>query len=988
FLLDVLDNLPRLRLSSAHLKMILFMMRNINPKDVPSYRSLREEQARLKNLCGVPTIQYQSQQGDIYYLNDVVDMMKKNFENPETASHIMIYPEDTESFPSEFTQFARIREHPEQLTPSFQQNNKRFYIDELALLYDGRMVIPLIWVLVKGEVHAYCQMVTISTTGLVIEDGDIQIPAKELDMNFPELIAKTQGLQFAAQFASFASAMPNKYREIDKDEDHFVVWMPVWADDVSGARSKQYQKHVNVYMCNGSLPGKLVQQEYHVIFVGSSPQVSATEMLGSVMKQVESTHANPARCYNAATGHFCRFRLQVPYLPADNPQQSEECSHIGHLGSYPCRICHVGGPYTEKESNEGYEAFYNVGTPRSSTETWDAIFQQICLASRGIASHVEKVKTESGTADKTAQYWINILLSKSSDLKKKDPKRLVDDISVELLLWLVTQTTQPYNPLLDSQYLDPCKDSPIENLHTYLLGHEKYAWYAMHTSWNESTQALFTVRLQSTDINGLNIPPIRSAYVMQYRNGLIRKHFKTLMQTSIFHIQDIVSEHQFTLAKAIGELGAVLWITEIDNLDQYLEDLEVLIDNVLDAWALMDPRKILVKIKLHLIKHLPAHIQRFGLSVRFSTEVFECFNAVFRMCSVLSNHQAPSRDIALKNGEMCRVKHILSGGCWLQNGRVTRAGEGITSFFKSTPILHRHLGWVPPRHLQPGSVRCPGRDKRLVLAGAATKAFAAVTCGVPGLAPDSSWIVASHVVSQSEDVCPVGSWVIVRFPNRHFIARIIEILHPSAPEKNLLDLVTVEEFALGEALHHYYGMPILYNPQQHLVIASGTIQFIINVQHDCRAAGCSPTGSYRQRQERIESNRQLSCIKHVDNSERYIINTHALHNASRIRRYLPRYLTVPRQLICDQKTWHIEIATTLRASQNFKRAERKEKNAMTREKNKEKAEAAQRGHSENVHIHIASNEERSTARKRHHRELEMGSMSDLGGDMEMDSELA
>lgn len=95
------------------------------------------------------------------------------------------------------------------------------------------------------------------------------------------------------------------------------------------------------------------------------------------------------------------------------------------------------------------------------------------------------------------------------------------------------------------------------------------------------------------------------------------------------------------------------------------EDLEVWIDNVLDAWARIDPAKILKKIKLHLLKHLPAHIRRFGPSVRFSTEVFECFNAVFRMCSVLSNHQAPSRDIALKNGKLGRLKHIISGGYWV-----------------------------------------------------------------------------------------------------------------------------------------------------------------------------------------------------------------------------------------------------------------------------------------------------------------------------------
>lgn len=110
----------------------------------------------------------------------------------------------------------------------------------------------------------------------------------------------------------------------------------------------------------------------------------------------------------------------------------------------------------------------------------------------------------------------------------------------------------------------------MENLHTYLLGHLKYSWYLMHTSWNDSTQALFTIRLQSTDTNGLAIPPIRAAYMMQYRNGLIGKHFKTLMQTAIFHIQDIVSENQFNLVKALGELGAILWIAEIDDLAQYL----------------------------------------------------------------------------------------------------------------------------------------------------------------------------------------------------------------------------------------------------------------------------------------------------------------------------------------------------------------------------------------------------------------------------------
>ena len=83
-------------------------------------------------------------------------------------------------------------------------------------------------------------------------------------------------------------------------------------------------------------------------------------------------------------------------------------------------------------------------------------------------------------------------------------------------------------------------------MHTILLGIVKYLWHNLHTSWNEAQQNLFVIRLQSTDIDGLSVPPIQASYMMQYRNGLIGKHFKTLMQTMIFHVHGIVNSDQFT----------------------------------------------------------------------------------------------------------------------------------------------------------------------------------------------------------------------------------------------------------------------------------------------------------------------------------------------------------------------------------------------------------------------------------------------------------
>jgi hypothetical protein len=129
--------------------------------------------------------------------------------------------------------------------------------------------------------------------------------------------------------------------------------------------------------------------------------------------------------------------------------------------------------------------------------------------------------------------------------------------------------------------LDPTQDTPVEILHTILLGIVKYTWHNLHSSWNDAQQDLFVVQLESTNIDGLSVPPIRAAYMMQYRNGLIGKHFKTLMQTMTFHVHDLVTADQFTLVKAIGSLSALLWISEIQDLEGYLVRflLQIWLDN-------------------------------------------------------------------------------------------------------------------------------------------------------------------------------------------------------------------------------------------------------------------------------------------------------------------------------------------------------------------------------------------------------------------------
>lgn len=141
-----------------------------------------------------------------------------------------------------------------------------------------------------------------------------------------------------------------------------------------------------------------------------------------------------------------------------------------------------------------------------------------------------------------------------------------------------------------------------------------------------------------------------------------------------------------------------------DKSDRWQSDLTVLIDNVLDAWAAVDPRRILTKAKLHVLVHLPEDIRRFGPAVIFATEIFECFNAIFRQCSILSNHLAPSHDIAVALGGMERFKHMVSGGYWRDedSGQYVRAGARIPAFLTSNSELQRRLGWVDRNSIKPG----------------------------------------------------------------------------------------------------------------------------------------------------------------------------------------------------------------------------------------------------------------------------------------------
>ncbi|KAH9835337.1 uncharacterized protein C8Q71DRAFT_870860, partial [Rhodofomes roseus] len=1009
FILDLLDNLPRLRLSDDHMKVFIWALKECGALNVPTFAHLRAQQARLTKEMNIQTTHHVSAQNNHFYANCPSETTRLDFANPLVRPHMSFLPRVGIPI-SEFYDGEKCLELDEkaldrgQLMWMDKENAPRrhFYIRELARLRDGRFVIPVRFVQDRDVdcLDGYLVVHYAATGIFVVRDHVlIRVEAKELQDNVIDIERETEiRINGENSAPSWVAKNQHPVRAIAAQRPAYTVRLMSWSDDVSGNKSKQYNAHTNVYMANINLPHDKLKQEYFVRFCSTSQHASSSEQLEILAKDTGPDQWHTA--YDCALHEEVLFRLIPHVFPADNPQQSEHTSHIGGNGNKPCRACRIGGTAEEREQEEQYETFFQPGRLRSAEYTVNEIKSQLWIAGLGVQDTIDLMQSHTGVKDKTAQYWIDILIKKARAMQQeritskttmdprlkdrrvsRDPQAkqdmkatIMNEIQHELHEWLVQQPSHHYDSLpLDSPDRHALRpgdhynillglpgveihlDTPCEILHTFLLGQDKYLWHTTSSPWDKRNDELFATRLRGSSVDGLSLPPIRADYLLKYKNSLVGKHFKALQQVGAFHLYgglcpDIIRD----LWKATGELGAALWFSKIRDMDQYTADLEILIANVLDIWAIIDPNRILTKNKLHVLTHLIANIRRFGPAILYSTEIFECWNAIFRFCSILSNHQAPSRDIAVTLADMERFKHQVSGGWWRNStGEYIRAGDSVRAFFKENVTLQHRLGWVEHVSLPEGSVRLEAQAKRCPSSWAdATQSLGEVQPPPSSIshAPPASaaatnsgtqWQHCKYLISQSTDVCKPESWVFFKASQDRAAAhssvmagRISKILSPIDGGEAV---AIIKPFDIADKCDEYLNMPVL-TPHDGPVclVAPKDVLFIFNAQHDCRVCGCSATAPEAIIQERLVTARTRSAVKHTD-KPRYLLNMHALHNGDLIRETLPRNLTEPKYYIARayRQAKHSQIARGLHLTGTLRRKQAAAKAAETRARNKE-----------------------------------------------------
>ncbi|KAJ7226230.1 hypothetical protein C8J57DRAFT_1197699 [Mycena rebaudengoi] len=897
FMLDMLDNFPRMRLSDDHMKTVMWVMKELGTPDIPSFYALRKLQEKLRNDVGLKPQHHVSPHQ--FYMNHPNDLICLDFANLLVRNLIHFYPKISSTV-SESWQAAKYVDEIDlnELLPMWADWKsapyRHFYIKELAQCKDGSFIIPFKWIVVKGSVHAQGHSVT---------------------------------------------------------REHV---------------SKIYVTYL---------------REYFVRFCSTSPHASSLEQFEALTLDCNQIEWNSV--YDCALSREVLFRVRAHLLPADNPQQAEWTSTAGSNSTWWCREDMSGGSDAHRETDDGYHALFGTVTPRTPAETIDAIKRQIKAACTGVAEAVKKPQTESGVKDKISSHWINLLVEKARLAQQervynratRDPRlnnskirgveraeikdAVVREIQEELYSWVIMQPEEHYekldlnsrdgnlragdhyNILLHVCGLSPHRDSPCEILHTVLLGEDKYVWHETNKAWSSEQDALFATRLQSSSVDGLSLLPLRAQYLVQYKNSLIGKHFKVLQQLGAFHLDSkLCSPEVINLWKANRELGAMLWYPEIKDMNTYLADLQILVDNILDRWAIVDLTRIIKKFKLHVLPHAPEHIRRFGPAILFSTEVFECWNAVFRLCSVLSNHQAPSLDIATTLGDMERFKHQVSGGWWKPESSEEwiQAGPKVCNFLTSNSQLQRRLGWTDSASLKPGMAKVMSKAKRT--SSSWKDALGIHWRDEMDHQPEASvWDSCKYVVSRSGDPCMPGSWIFFKAADDEAViaGRIAKILLPSKSLSTATSRIIIEEFNVSATNDPRMNMPLLLRTGRTLVISAKNILFKFNAQHDCLHCKCPFVNVAGARQERQASTLTCRAISHSEDN-RYHLNMHALHNAHLIRETLPRHLTTPKPCFTDRREKHSEFAAVLRETGPAKRAEAVAKTHATKQRNKKDKE--------------------------------------------------
>ncbi|KAL5496712.1 hypothetical protein EMCRGX_G013056 [Ephydatia muelleri] len=400
-----------------------------------------------------------------------------------------------------------------------------------------------------------------------------------------------------------------------------MVPLTVFTDDTSGNKSKVWNKFDSWNYLLEGLPKKENGKLHNIHFICASNKARVLEMAVPLVQELNLLEHEGIIAYDASLQ--CKVIVVAPVLSfiCDNPRGAELCSHLGATTSKYCRICLA-------DVSTGLQG---IGELRKKCDTM---------------MQIRSIRSARCQADK-------------KQLKKRF------GISAEP------------NPVLELA-VDPHESTPVEVLHTLLLGPYKYLVRNVMGRLTSAQKLEVLARISSFPFSGFAIRLTRN--IAKYYKSFVGRDFKALAQLALFVFFPYLTAGEIEVWFALSKVFRMVYCQPFkpENIALY----NAICLDFMRAVDLHAP-ELKGKLKIHLILHLPENMLMFGPASTFNTERCESFNGTIRAHNIYANRHAPSKDIATSFAIQQSMRFVCSGGHFDPS---ERCGDDLVQLYQSSEV--------------------------------------------------------------------------------------------------------------------------------------------------------------------------------------------------------------------------------------------------------------------------------------------------------------
>ncbi|KAI9095604.1 hypothetical protein DFS34DRAFT_595137 [Phlyctochytrium arcticum] len=850
FFACLICNLLRNRISTATLKFLWWIMKELGC-ELPSFHLVKRKQSQLFERLGKLSERNESARDrKIFYVRNIPRLLQREFANPKISNQLVTYPDDSPQIVSEMWHGGKWRTATQFLAPLAKTILGCFWIGDFVES-NGQVGLVVRFARRGGDaLYAYVHPIVDQILDAdIIQLWDVEslnqcpLPAIHLVVKNRQRMHITSAWPFLLD-----ATLLQRVSELKARAGHLRVLVApliLFCDDLSGARSKRYNPHINWALQFAGLPFKSQQEDYNIHLITVSDQVEGVEMGAELVKQITEQAEKGVQVYHATLQEEVLVVSPVMAILGDNPMHSELGAHIGLKGNFPCRFCDASASF---DSAAALERFVTVGRPRNPDSTRMQLLQYMHLAAMsGAKTQTRKMQTDSGIKCSRQE----VLLTKLYEFAKSKPTQHQRDQHIASL-------GDPANfitPLFQLADFNVHEDLAVDTLHTVLLGVTKYL--TRHSlqavKANKNNETILEARMRSADTSTCFPRPLAVRNVLKYTNSLVGKDFRHFVQLAPFFLEGLVPPVELRMWLALARMTRLIYQRSFYT-QQHVIDVAEAIQQFL-ACAVNHSPRWLNKPKFHILLHIPRCMQLFGPPVLVAVERFEANNSVIRLSSCLSNRQSPSRDICETFERFSLLRHIVSGGFW-QSGSGWICAQVHVLGMGQTREVRKILG-CSQQHEE------PFLGQRMRNNGRSDGMWEKRACSGSHLLPDVSLVHKHQSVRGSlGEKIRVGSYACT---NDRLLHKIVDIV---CTDTNIFIIGT----AATMTNETYLNCPVFNEDKALRIIQSTTLIGPVNVQHAC-GQGCVASNTRQQRMERelVASSTFVPEIRHA-NDDRIALN--------------------------------------------------------------------------------------------------------------------